>query len=413
VASPQAERLFAEGVALHKRGLVAEAAASYANACAADPSHVAARFNLAVALHAGGRHREAESAYRQALALKPDLVQALNNLANLCLEHGRVAEALEALMRATKAAPAFAPPWNNLGNALLTMGRTAEAATHFAKALEIDPSFVEARMNLGRTLQTLGRPAEALPHLDAALAARPGDDSLRFLRDAAAGARPARPPDAFVSHLFDDMAARFDEHLVGTLGYRIPDRLAAVLGDWLDARARPRRALDLGCGTGLVGDALRGRHEEMHGVDLSPKMVEKARARRLYASVETGVLAGFLGARAPASADLLVAADVFVYVGELAGVFAQAARVLAPGGRFAFSVEGGGAGEGFALLPDGRYAHADGYVRTLAAASGLQVVHASPETIRAERGRPVAGRLYVLEAGAPRVATPVSGRDSA
>jgi len=401
LANTPADRLFAEGVAFHKQGRLAEAAASYARACEADPAHVAAQFNLAVALHGQGHDREADRAYRRALALKPDLVQALNNLANLLLAHGRVAEALEALMRATAAAPGFAPPWNNLGNALLKMGRTGEAAARFARALEIDPSFVEARENLGRALLALGRAPEALPHLEAAVAARPGDAVLRFARDVAAGALPPRPPDAFVATLFDEMAPGFDEHLVEKLGYRIPSRIAQVLGGWLDARPRPRRVLDLGCGTGLVADALRGRCESMHGVDLSPRMVERARARRLYEAVEAAELSAFLDARAAASADLVIAADVFVYVGDLAGVFAQAARVLAPGGRFAFSVEGGGPGEGFRLDSTSRYSHADAYIRTLAAAQGFAVAHDSPETIRAERGVPAGGRLYVLE-GASR-----------
>ena len=409
MGSPQAERLFAEGVALHKQGRLAEAAATYARACEADPSHVAAQFNLAVALHADGRHQDAERAYRRAIALKPDLVQALNNLANLLLAHDRVAEALDALMRATAIAPGFAPPWNNLGNALLKMGRTPEAAARFARALEVDPDFLEARENLGRTLLSLGRGAEALPHLEGALAARPGDDVLRFSRDVAAGGRPSRPPDAFVTELFDEMAAKFDEHLVDRLGYRIPGRVADVLGDWLDARARPRRALDLGCGTGLVADALRGRFESMHGVDLSPRMVEMALARRLYEAVEAGELTAFLGARADASADLVVAADVFVYVGDLAPVFGQCARVLAPGGRLAFSVEGGAPGEGYRLEATSRYSHSDPYVRSLAAAHGLAVVHSSAETIRSERGVPAGGRLYVLERGV----SPASARDSA
>ncbi len=97
------------------------------------------------------------------------------------------------------------------------------------------------------------------------------------------------------------------------------------------------------------------------------------------------------------TADLIVAADVFVYVGELGPLFAQAARVLDAAGRFAFSVEGGGPGAGYRLDPTGRYAHADGYVTSLAAANGFRVAHASAETIRAERGIPVPGRLYVLE----------------
>lgn len=137
-------------------------------------------------------------------------------------------------------------------------------------------------------------------------------------------------------------------------------------------------------------------------MDLSPSMASLARARSLYASVEAGELAAFLAARPAACADLVVAADVFVYVGDLAEVFARTSRVLAEGGRFAFTVEGGGPGDGFALRPTQRYAHDDGYVRGLASGRGLDVVHSSAETIRAERGEPVGGRLFVLERKLPR-----------
>ena len=400
MANAEADRRFAEGVAFHRQGLLAQAAQSYALACAADPANVAARFNLAVALHGEGRHLDAEAAYKRALVLKPDLVPALNNLANLYLEHNRIAEALEILMRATKAAPDFAPPWNNLGNALLRMGRTEEARAHFEGALKRDPEFVEARINLGKCLQSLGRPREALPHLEWALARDPRDASLRFLRDAVAGARPAKPPDAFVAKLFDDMSAQFDEHLVERLGYRIPGRIADVLGPWLDARARPRCVLDLGCGTGLVADALRGRFEQMHGVDLSPRMAERARSRKLYSTVAVGDLLAFLAAQPAQCADLVSAADVFIYVGDLGAVFAEVARVLAPAGRFAFSIEGGGAGEGFGLEPTGRYVHAGGYIGALAQSSRLESICATSEILRAEIGRPVIGRLIVLARGA-------------
>jgi predicted TPR repeat methyltransferase len=396
MANAEAERLFAEGVAFHRQGRLAQAAQSYARACAADPAHVAAQFNLAVALQADGRPLDSEAAYKRALALKPDLVQALNNLANLYLAHNRVAEAFEALMRATKIAPEFAPPWNNLGDALLRMGRAEEAREHFTKALGLDPALLEARENLGRTLLALGRAAEALPHLEQVLAARPGDAPLRFVRDAAAGERPARPPDAFVAGLFDNMAAEFDRRLLEQLDYRVPDHIARAVGPWLEGRPHPRRALDLGCGTGLVADALRGRFEALHGVDLSPRMVEKAQARKLYAAVEAGELVAFLAQRSPGSADLVVAADVFGYVGDLAPVFAQVARVLAPDGLFAFTVEGGGPGESFNLTHTGRYTHTSGYVEALAPAHGLRVASSSGETLRVERGKPVAGRLYTL-----------------
>ena len=398
MTAADAQRLFAEGVARHKQGRVAEAAQSYAKACAADPASVAAQFNHAVALQELGLARDAESAYLRSLALKPDLVQALNNLANLCIAQGRLEEAGKLLHRALALAPEFAPPYNNLGNMLLRKGLVDAAIERFSQALARDGHYIEARINLGKALLTLGRPDDACLHLEAALAARPDDAGIRFLRDTASGAQPSRPPDAFVTGLFDEMADDFDRHLVERLGYRIPERIAEAIGGWLDARARPRRIVDLGCGTGLLGEQLRGRFEELAGVDLSPKMIERARARGLYTRLVAGELVAFLAARPASSADLLVAADVFVYLGDLGPACAQAARIAAPGARFVFSVEVAGEGAHFRLQSTSRYAHGPGYVRALATTHGFEVALESAETIRTERGRPVAGYLYVLSA---------------
>ena len=357
MTAADAQRLFAEGVARHKQGRVAEAAQSYAQACAADPASVAAQFNHAVALQELGLARDAESAYLRSLALKPDLVQALNNLANLCIAQGRLEEGGKLLHRALAAAPEFAPPYNNLGNMLLRKGLVDAAIERFSQALARDGHNIEARINLGKALLTLGRPDDACLHLEAALAARPDDAGIRFLRDTASGAQPSRAPDAFVTGLFDEMADDFDRHLVERLGYRIPERIAEAIGGWLDARARG-----------------------------------------LYTRLVAGELVAFLAARPASSADLLVAADVFVYLGDLGPACAQAARIAAPGARFVFSVEVAGEGAHFRLQSTSRYAHGPGYVRALATTHGFEVALESAETIRTERGRPVAGYLYVLSA---------------
>ena len=146
--------------------------------------------------------------------------------------------------------------------------------------------------------------------------------------------------------------------------------------------------IDLGCGTGLVGVALAAAGAEITGVDLSPRMLEIAAARGAYARLEQGELVAVL-ARIPAlSVHAVLAADVFIYVGSLEAVFAQAARVLAPDGLFAMSVEKLDAGS-YQLRPTGRYAQSAAYLRTLAAQSGLQERSVERAHIRRE------GRVHV------------------
>ena len=155
--------------------------------------------------------------------------------------------------------------------------------------------------------------------------------------------------------------------------------------------------LDLGCGTGLCGPLLRPMARTLAGVDLSPAMIEKAKARRAYDRRWAADLLEALRA-ADAGYDLLVAADVLIYFGDLTPVFEPAVAALRPGGLFAFSVEAG-EGERFQFRPaTRRYAHAEPYLRRLAGIFGLRVIRLDPITVRTEAGKSVPGDLVVLAA---------------
>ncbi len=158
----------------------------------------------------------------------------------------------------------------------------------------------------------------------------------------------------------------------------------------------PGRVLDLGCGTGLMAQALAGLCSPIEGVDLSPRMLEKAQKTRLYDALHEGELVSFLSGRAAAEADLVVAADVFVYMAALDGVFRGAQRVLGREGLFAFTVQAH-EGEGFILGEDARYAHGEAYLRELAEAAGFMVAIFERVSTREDRGVPVPGFLCVLQ----------------
>src|SRR5271163_4949171 len=213
------------------------------------------------------------------------------------------------------------------------------AAEVLEQALERAPGWAPALFALGEARAKLDDAAGAAHAFRAALVADPSDVQGAAGRLALIGAAPAVSAlaPAYVARLFDDYAPRFDKHLTEALGYRGPELIIAAL----DAAAPERRfarALDLGCGTGLAGAALRGRVDRLEGVDLSPAMVAKARALQIYAELECGEIVAHLG-RFEAAFDLIVAADVLVYLGDLAPVFAASARALAPGGLFAFTAE--------------------------------------------------------------------------
>ncbi len=186
-------------------------------------------------------------------------------------------------------------------------------------------------------------------------------------------------PPAYVQTLFDQYAPRFDAALINDLGYRAPALLfKAVLSVRASARkpAFFKRAIDLGCGTGLAAMAFARDVDRFIGVDLSPRMIEWARSTGLYAELEVADMLQSLRGKPDASADLILAADAMVYVSDLAPLLREAARVLTPGGLFAFTVEthDGTGGEGV-LIGDGlRYTHSASYVRAEVAAARLITV---------------------------------------
>jgi predicted TPR repeat methyltransferase len=277
-----------------------------------------------------------------------------------------------------------------------------EAAADLARqVLELAPDFAAAHALLGRALAEQGERDEALGALRQALAREP-EDTLGVRLDLArlgALAPDEAMSDAYVRALFDEYAPSFDRHLTRSLGYRGPDLIAAALRRACSRRLRPYRfgpTLDLGCGTGLMGQALAGLCERIEGVDLSPLMLEKARRTKLYDALHEGELVAFLSGRASGEADLVLAADVFVYMASLEAVFREAQRVLRPEGLFAFTVQSH-AGEGYVLGADSRYAHAERYLRGLAAAGGFTVVLLESVSTREDRGQPVPGLLAVIE----------------
>jgi predicted TPR repeat methyltransferase len=282
------------------------------------------------------------------------------------------------------------------GRELLARGDVAGAIDLFAQAAEVAPGFAAAWFALGAAREKAGDRPGAVAAFSRAREADPADRcgaALRLARLGAADAPGAMSP-AYVCMLFDQYAPRFDTAVEG-LAYQAPARLRRSL-----LRARPDavfdRMLDLGCGSGLVGEALRPHARHITGVDLSPGMLAQARGKGIYGRLETGDLLVFLAAEATRTYDLVIAADVFVYVFDLAPVGAEVARVLRPGGLFAFTVETH-SGSGVVLGEALRFRHGADHVR--AALADFRLIELSPVTTRTEAKAGVPGLLAVAAAG--------------
>jgi predicted TPR repeat methyltransferase len=277
-------------------------------------------------------------------------------------------------------------------------GDLVAAADLLLQATELAPDFVSAWFTLGDIREKLGEHDAAVAAYRNAHAADPGDRhgaSLRLMRLGAE--QVSGMPQAYVQTLFDQYAPRFEAALVDDLGYRGPAILfKAVL--WVRAVARKpaffKRAIDLGCGTGLAAAAFARNVDRFIGIDVSPRMIEKARLTGLYAELEVDDMLKGLRSKPDASAELILAADAMVYVADLMPVLAEANRVLVSGGVLAFTTETHD-GEGVIVGQGLRYAHSADYVRASVEAAGLNLSQLEDCSARNEDNVPVPGLVVV------------------
>lgn len=356
----------------------------------------AACFAAGVQLLDAGDFAGAERELRRALELRPGYAETHYKLANACKELGKLAEAERHYLAALALDPRRAEAHNNLGAVLQLTGRAEAAQASYRSAIAAKPGLSQPYLNLGRLLQQLGKAGEAEACYAQALAQGVEREVFQHLLDAARGAAStAQAPPAYVRATFDDFAQQFDRHLVDTLDYHIPEMLSSAVREL--SPPPQMDILDLGCGTGLCGDCLRDLARRLVGVDLAPKMLEVARGRGCYQELANAEIGQYMQSLAPASFDLVVAADVLIYIGDIGQVMREVARVLRPGGCFAFSIEQPSqACDSYRLEQSGRYAQSLAYVRKLAREHGLTERSCQDVAIRKHGAQALSGQLLVL-----------------
>jgi predicted TPR repeat methyltransferase len=280
----------------------------------------------------------------------------------------------------------------------LKRGHAEAAADILAQVVETAPGFATAWFALASIRERLGDRDGAIAAFAAARDADREDYHGARLHLARLGVGEATPAmtGVYVRRLFDQHAPEFDEALTGRLDYVGPKLLLDAVRAHANAPLRLGSVLDLGCGTGLGGAAFRPWCDWLVGVDISPGMVEQARTKGLYDRLAVSDLLEFLAGEAGAQNHLVLAADVFVYCSDIAPIAAGVARVLAPGGLFAFSVETGDQ-QGVRLQETLRYAHSAAHVRDAVAAAGLKLLQLTDASTRSEKGEPVRGLIAVAQ----------------
>jgi predicted TPR repeat methyltransferase len=330
-----------------------------------DPSYLDGLRVRGMALMQLGRHQAALSCFDRALQLEPDFVEILGNQATVLLALKRLEEALVKFDRVVALDPENAVGWNNRGNTLVAIGRLEEAADCYDRALAIRPDLETAKSNRFLVLLQLKR------------VSRIADFALRGM--------------------FDEVASRFDHLMVDELDYRGHLHLRTLADTRLPQLRAPLRILDLGCGTGLVGNSFKDLASggRLDGIDLAPRMIEVARKRGIYDDLVLGDLETVLAGPGP-SYDLIVSADTMVYLGDLGPTFRGVQNRLVDGGHFLFACEAKTDGGGWEQTDANRFRHSETYVREEAERAGLALLARMDCTLRYEKSEPVPGFSIAL-----------------
>ncbi len=374
----------------HIAGDFVVAEAEYRAVLEEDPNHAGALHGMGVICYQAGRHSLAIDYLEASVAINDQDVVAYANLGNAFRAIRKWPKAVDAYSRATHLQPMLRDAWSYLSECLVQLKQYDRARRAALRACALAPDRADGWFRLGDAERMLGHLLEAQAAYRSYLTLDPTDRlGARVALAAAGGERPDRVPADFVARLFDEYAASFDYHLTAKLGYSGPRHLRRLLQPWLEALDRAPTVADLGCGTGLMAAELLDVGAVLDGVDLSAKMIAKARAKGFYTTLHIGDLIDWLASPPRRPYDLIIAADVLNYLGDLTPVFTAMRPILAPDGRAVFTLETNDRTETYDVGARLRFRHNREHVAGLAVAAGFTVLSISDAVLRKESGRPV------------------------
>lgn len=358
-----------------------------------DPNQPDTYVNIGALLMKKGELSQAIKYFNHALVLDPDHYEAHYNLGATYLSLQNAEEALKHYMRCLNKNPE-AETYFNIGVIYMYKDRYQDAIDYFNTALQLKPDYFEAHVNLGATYLKIENYAKAIEHYQEASKIKPDNEEIQYILSALTEQKTSltKAPNDFVKHLFDQYAPYFDKHLTECLHYQAHILLFQEVVTLLNARS-DLVVVDLGCGTGLCGTLFKPYSSKLIGIDIAPKMIEAARQKNVYDELIVDDITHAL--LQMENIDLIIAADVFGYLGELDDIFSAAKKALKKDGYFAFTVEKS-ENEPYALQKSTRFAHSKKYIHELCSQHFFKIVKEDEIQLRIQRQEPVLGFLFVL-----------------
>ncbi len=389
-----AEGYFNRGVLFLQLGRFKEAIKDYDRAIQIKPDYADAFNNRGIALQELGQLELAIESYDRAIQIKPENFMAYHNQGIVLRELGRLEQAIESCNKAIQMKPDYADAFNNRGAAFQELGQLELAIESYDRAIQIKPDYAEVYVSRGIALQELGQLEQAIESCNKALEIKPSSNTAQHILNSLLGNDVQSAPEEYIKNLFNKYAQNFENHLLNKLGYTSPSFFKETLNDLGLTNKKFNTAIDLGCGTGLVGAEFRNMVDVLIGIDLSEKMIRQAKEKNVYDELIVSDLVNGLKTL-KTNFDLFISADVFAYIGDLASLFDSVKKHANNESLFIFSTEDM-SGDGFFLQQTGRFAHSKNYILSTASHFGFKLEYFEQYSLRKNKGEWLVGGIYIL-----------------
>ena len=385
---------YESAVALHQQGEISRAINLYTQILQHFPNIAEIHYNLGLAFYELEQFPKAIEAYKQASELAPQDSDILYNLGLAYKMNKQYDNAEEAYLGALEFAEDDQEILYNLGCCYQDAGAIEQACFIFEQLLQRIPNHLSALNNLAY-LQHLQEKFDMARELyGRVLELDPSRQSAQFMYAILSGENKQAPPPEYVRELFDQYSEHFEDNLIKDLEYNTYCILRQAIESLAQKKNMYEHGLDLGCGTGLAGEAFHSACEKLTGIDISQNMIKQAGSKKLYNYLHCADITQFLE-QAEQSYDLIIAADVIPYLGALEPLFSTISQCATRDAIFCMSSERTEKPD-WDLQLTGRYAHNPDYIIQTAAQNGWTVLEQFPANIRKENNSWIKGTIFVL-----------------
>lgn len=415
------------GLLLLQNNQLAAAKTQFNNVISLNPYHTEAHFYLGVLHLESNALDEAEQAFQKVLEQDSEQIQALTNLGVIALKRGQNQLAVDYFSKSLALDNENSDARNNLAATFMHFDRFENALMHYDVLLEKEPDNIEYLYNSGVAEMALGHLNEAIiffertlksqpqhsaslnnlaaiylkmtqretarDYLKQALAVNPKDSVSQHMLNALEGNFQAQTNTEYAQNLFNNYALYYDQHMQNTLQYSLPQHIAREIHHL--KLLENNQTLDLGCGTGLTGAVLREISQHLTGVDIAPKMLAQAKEKGIYDELHAMEINAFLQQNKK-QYNLIVAADVLPYFGQLDELFQAVKTHLQTKGYFIFTTEIS-TEQPWMLQSSARFSHHPNYIQKLAQSNHFEIIKQEKVPARIQNQLPLDVMFYVLQ----------------